>query len=155
MRNFKIENDVLYLQCTICLRYLQIENFHKHPKWCFWRYNICKKCHHEKIKIRLQNNPKHNQYKQKVREKYNEKYGFNWWYFHKKTHKFVHQNNLLPERCDICWKYDKIQIHHPWYRSIDDRKYVCFVCPTCHTWIHKWWIPCSKPIDLTKLVLAC
>lgn len=76
---------------------------------------------------------------------------FSWIYFHKKAQKIAKENNLYPLKCPICWdNQSRIEIHHPFYRSFEDRSKIVFCCSTCHNLIHSWKIKNINIIELNK-----
>lgn len=73
---------------------------------------------------------------------------FNWTSFHCKATEYVKQHDLKPKSCPICWCVENIQIHHPSYKSYEDRSKVVFCCVWCHQRIHAGHIQSPEPINL-------
>ena len=69
------------------------------------------------------------------------------WYIHWKTSRLIKELWIRPNICPICWKWTKIEAHHPDYNK---RNEIVFCCNMCHQRIHFWWFDCPPTIDLLK-----
>jgi hypothetical protein len=70
-------------------------------------------------------------------------------YIHEKTGDFIKKHNLRPSVCSICGSEWQIEAHHPNYSFWNE---IVFVCKSCHSNIHLWYIECPEPIDIKKII---
>ena len=122
--------------CKVCWIEKSKEEFYINNKWTL--SSRCKICHTLYTKEnKRKNNIRESLYQNARNKRKTQELGFNWWYFHKKTIRYVLKNWGYPEVCPYCWEKRKIEIHHPFYRSFDDWKIFTFCCYICHSKIHK------------------
>lgn len=115
-----------------------------------WKYNHKDNTHKYYLKAKdttikeyRKNNSKVISEKQKIRyakKQYSE--------LHRKTNKFLDENKHLKRNiCSCCWEHKRILAHHPDNNVWNE---IVFVCYSCHSLIHNWFLECPKPIDLLK-----
>lgn len=169
-REYKYKWDVMYMKCTICWERKIQGEFPKDKNKKFWTRSDCKECH------RIKNREHHQKWYEKNKERSNEscreyhiknrqkrlmesemnikrhtkELWFSWTLFHSRARYYTKKHNLKPKNCKICWRHERIEIHHPSYKSMKDWSKVVFCCHYCHIWIHEWRIECPTPVDLME-----
>lgn len=149
MREYKFQNNILYIKCNKCGIFKKKEDFHINKRYKRWINCSCKECRKLIVKSSTRKNHERvNEYRKKQIKKLNKFYGFNRHRFHMKAYRYVLKNGLKPSICPICKQKNKIQIHHPFYESFEDWSKIILCCSQCHSDIHHHKISCPKPINL-------
>lgn len=149
MRESKIINNILYVKCNKCGRFLSKDCFYNSNRGARWIYCNCKECRKKVTSESIKKySKKHSKRCSLMQYKLSERYGFNRHTFHIKAYRLVLKKWLKPSICPICKKSKKIQIHHPFYESFKDWSKVILCCIQCHSDIHRNKIQCPEPIDL-------
>lgn len=152
MRVFEYVNNKLYVKCSKCWSLKAAEDFPKtNRKYRFWIPSQCKDCRSKSTSVSFKKHHKRvNEYNKQQIKQNTEKYWFNRHSFHMKAYRLAKKIGY-PEVCSICWKKNKIHIHHPFYNSFNDRSKIIFCCCKCHNKIHNNEIQVENFIDLTKI----
>ena len=150
MREYKLENNILYVKCNKCGRFLELKDFYKSNKGARGVCCHCKECRNKVVNKSLKKNHKRvSNLSIKTQKRLSLKYGFNRHTFHMKAIRKAKKIGY-PEICPICQQKSKIQIHHPSYKSFEDWNKIIFCCRKCHQKIHNNEIKISSFIYLDK-----
>ena len=169
-REYKYVGGVFYQKCTSCKKRLTREEFIKDNSSKFWIRTKCKCCKsrtaREYHKQRYEKNrdlyrgkfaayQKENSTQRYLVEQEREvefanEHGFSLSKFHHKARYYVKKYKLRPNICPICWRNEKIQIHHPSYETFEKWSSIVFCCHYCHSAIHNGHMGCPEPIDIME-----